>query len=206
MKKVSLILLLLVLSRLAHAQPAIAEQLRNRYAVKNGIEATVSIKLDIPGITAPVKTVEVYLENGKSPKIRGAGLIILPRRGMIDNFSELLSAQVQWIQLSTPGDIQVFKVVSLDPDSDWITADLKVNVKEARIEETDLVTRESGTFLMLHTYGKGNFPDRSEITFSTDKLPIPLKFLGKSDRSGIRESGGKVKGKITLDFTHFRVF
>jgi hypothetical protein len=206
MKKLSLLLVLLVLRILVPAQPAITEQLKNRYAVKKGIDAKVTITIDIPGITAPTKTVEVYLENGKSPKIRGAGLIFLPRRGVINNFSEFLSARVQWIQLSTAGDIQTFKVVSLDPDSDWITADLTVNVKETRIDEIDLVTRESGTFLMRHTYGNGNFPDRTEITFSTDKFPIPLKFLGKTDHSRIKESGGKVKGKITLEFVSLRVF
>ena len=206
MKKVSLLLLLTILGFLAQAQPAIAEQLRNRYAVKNGIDAMVSIRIDIPGITAPTKTVEVYLENGKPPKIKGAGLIILPRKEMINHFSELLSTGVQWIQLGTQGDIRIFKVVSLDPYSDWITADLKVNIKEIRIDEIDMVTRESGTYLMRHTYGNGNFPDHSEITFSTDKFSIPLKFLGKSDHSKIRESGGKVKGKITLDFIRFRVF
>ena len=206
MKQLSFLLLLMTFRIASQAQPEIAEQLRNRYAIKNGIIATINIRVDIPGITAPVKTVEVHIENGKSPRIKGAGLIILPKKGMIDHFSELLSSQVQWIHLSTRGDIQVFKVVSLDPRSDWITADLTVNAEEKRIEEIDLVTRESGTFLMRHFYSNSNFPDRTEITFTTDKFSIPLKFLGKSDPSAIKDSGGKVKGKVTLEFTRVKVF
>ena len=206
MKQVLFFLLLLALRISAQPKSDIAEQLRSRYTVKNGIDATVSIRADIPGITAPTKTVEVHIENGKSPKIKGAGLIILPKKGMIDNFSVLFSSEVQWILLRTQVDIQIFKVVSLDPGSDWITADLTVNVKEKRIDAIDLVTRESGTFLMRYFYCKGNFPDRTEITFSTDKFSIPLKFLGKSDPATFKDSSGKVKGKVTLEFIRLRVF
>jgi hypothetical protein len=59
---------------------------------------------------------------------------------------------------------------------------------------------------MRYFYGKGNFPDRTEITFSTDKFSIPLKFLGNSDPAAFKDSGGKVKGKVTLEFIRLRVF
>ena len=206
MRQLLLIFLLLPMRLLAQTQPEISQQLRSRYAVKNGIDATVTIHIEIPGITAPGKTVEVHIENGKAPKIKGAGLIIIPKKGLIDNFSSLLSGKVQWIETGSPGDYRIFKVVSLDPGSDWITADLTVNMKEIRIDETELVTRESGTFLMHHFYGTGNYPDRTEITFSTDKFSIPLKFLGKPAPSAGEASGGKVKGKVTLEFISLRVF
>ncbi len=202
----TILLLFGLLSAIPAQNQDIAEQLRKRYEIVKGFDATVRITLDIPGITAAPKTVEVHYEKGKKPKIKGAGLILMPKKGFADQFSELLNGQSQWIYLETKGDTRTFKVVSLDPASDWITADLKVNMKETRIDEVNLATRESGSFLINHFYGSGNYPDRTVISFSTDKFSIPLKFLGKSDISGVKDANGRVSGRIILEFESFRVF
>ncbi|MCX6303760.1 MAG: hypothetical protein NT040_02220 [Bacteroidetes bacterium] len=206
MKYLLLLILGLYMRIPAPAQQDLAEQLRDRYAIKNGFEATITIRIEVPGITAPLKTIEVNYKKGKSPKIKGAGLILLPKKGFVDQFSELLTPRVQWIHLETGGDFQSFKLVELDPSSDWITADIKVNMKELRIEDVDLATRESGSFQIHHVYGSGKYPDRSEISFDTDKFSIPLKILGKSDSSAKKSSTGKVKGKIIVEFIRLNVF
>ena len=206
MKVIILFFLGLFINIPTPAQTDLAEQLSERYMIKKGFEAVVNIRIDIPGITAPPKTIQVYYEKGKSPKIKGAGLILLPKKGFVEQFTELLTVPVQWIPLETHGEFQTFKLVSLTPSCDWITADLKVNMTERRIEEVNLTTRESGSFLIKYFYGKGNYPERSEISFSTDKFSIPLKFLGKSDFSTIKDPKGKVQGKIILEFSRFVVF
>jgi hypothetical protein len=206
MKFTTILILLLLLRIPAVAQPDLAEQLRTRYAIKTGFEAVVIIRIDVPGITASPKTVEISYSKGKSPKIKGAGLILLPKKGLVGQFNELLTTPVQWIPLGTSGDIQSFKLVSLDPDCDWITADIKVNTKEIRIDEINLTTRDAGAFLITHFYGNSKYPDRSEISFATDKFSLPLKFMGKSDFSKARDSGGKVTGKITLEFTRLNFY
>ncbi len=53
------------------AQPEILEQLQERYALPNGFSATITLHLEVPGIQAPDKTIEVKSENGKAPKIKG---------------------------------------------------------------------------------------------------------------------------------------
>lgn len=204
--KYTLILLLGFVSAISSQSQEIAEQLRQRYRIDRGFDATVIIRVDVPGITASPKTVEVHYEKGKKLKIKGAGLILMPKKGFADQFSELLNAKTQWIHLETIGDIQTFKVVSLDPGSDWITADLKVNMKVMRIDEINLATRESGSFLISHFYGIGNYPDRTEIGFSTDKFSIPLKVLGKFETSGMKDANGRVSGRIILEFKKFTAF
>ncbi|MFZ4548444.1 MAG: hypothetical protein ACOYN4_13445, partial [Bacteroidales bacterium] len=103
-------------------------------------------------------------------------------------------------------NFQFYKLVSLDPKSDWVTADIKIYTLDLRIEEINLTTRESGVFLINHFYGKGKYPVRTEISFVTDKFSIPLKFMGKADVSKAKETDGKVKGKIILSFTKLEVF
>ena len=206
MKYIALLLIVLSSGIHLYAQPEIAKQLKARYEIKNGFKAVIDITIDVPGIIAPPKTIEIYSQKGKPPKIKGEGLILLPKKGFVEQFSELLEIPVHWILLENKGNYQVYKLVSLDPKSDWVTADLKIYTKDPRIEEINLTTRESGVFVINHFYGKGKYPVRTEINFATDKFSIPLKFLGKSDGSEVRDTNGKVNGKIILLFTKFEVF
>jgi len=206
MRNFTLIILLTSLCYSSFAQPDLAKDLIKRYEIKNGFKAVVDITIDVPGIIAPQKTIEVYSQKGKAPKIKGEGLILLPKKGFVEQFSDLLTIPVHWILLENKGNFQVYKLVSLDPKSDWVTADLKIYTKDLRIDEINLTTRESGVFQINHFYGKGKYPVRTEISFVTDKFSLPLKFLGKSDNSAPKTTDGKVKGKITLVFTKFEVF
>jgi hypothetical protein len=206
MKYLILSLFFISLGVSSSAQPELAKKLMNRYEIKNGFKAVVDITIDVPGIIAPPKTIEIYSVKGKAPKIKGAGLILLPKKGFVEQFSDLLSIPVHWIYMEDKGNYQFYKLVSLDPKSDWVTADIKIYTKDLRIEEINLTTRESGVFLINHFYGKGKYPDRTEISFVTDKFSIPLKFMGKADVTEVKTTDGKVKGKIILVFTKFEVF
>ncbi|MDB4582816.1 hypothetical protein N9164_06665 [Draconibacterium sp.] len=188
------------------AQPEIANQLQKRYEIQNGFKSIVKIKLDVPGIVAPEKTIEIYGENGKQMKIKGDGLILLPKRGFVKQFSELLTIPVHWILLENYEDFVIYKLVSLDSKSDWVTADIKIYIPDPRIDEMTLTTRESGVFFIKHFYDSGKYPIRSEINFVTDKLSIPLKFMGKSDFSEVKDSTGRVNGNVFLEFTNFELF
>lgn len=201
---ITAIVLFLTLS--VSAQPEIAKKLAARYEIKKGFSTTVTILIDVPGIVAPPKTIDIYAENGKAPKINGKGLILLPKKGFVEQFSELLTIPVHWIFIEEKAGYQYYKLVSLDSKSDWVTADLKILSKDPRIDEINLTTRESGVFQINHFYAKGKYPERTEINFTTDKFSIPLKFLGKADDKGAIEKDGKVQGKITLTFSKFVTF
>ncbi len=206
MKKILLIILFSVNTFLIAAQPDYLDQLIERYRIENGFKTTVKINIDVPGIVAPQKTVFILLENGKKPKIKGEGLVLLPKKGFIGQFSEILEIPVHWIFLERKNDFDFYKLVSLDPKSDWVTADVKLLISEPRIEELNIATRKAGEFNVKHEYIQMNYPVKSEINFETDRFNLPLKFMGKSDFSSVKDSTGKVSGKIILEFEEIEVF
>jgi hypothetical protein len=189
----------------AKAQTEIADNLKKKYAINRGFETMVNISIDVPGLTIPPKDINVFYENGKKARIKGKGILLLPKKGFLNQFSDLLNVSAHWILLEDKGDLMRYKLVSLDTKSDWVTADLKISKANLHIDEINLTTKETGVYLIKHSYGKGIFPTATEISFLTNKFNIPLKFLGKSSIKNIKDKDGKVKGKIFLKFTDFKM-
>ncbi|RKD90202.1 hypothetical protein [Mangrovibacterium diazotrophicum] len=200
------IFLLFNCSLAAFAQPDVLEQLKQRYAMPNGFEAVVTLRVDVPGIKAPDKTIEIKGENGKAPKIKGEGLILLPKKGLMRQFNDLLSLEVHWIDMGESGEEHLYKLVSLDAKSDWVTADLQINKNEPRIDQVVLTTRDAGIFTLNHTYLEDKFPSETEVAFETSKFSVPLKFLGKSDQIERADSTKLVTGKIYIHFDELTIF
>jgi hypothetical protein len=205
MRYFALIILFLFNNFLVKAQTELADNLKKKYTLNRGFETMVNISIDVPGLTIPPKDISVFYEKGKKPQIKGKGILLLPKKGFFNQFSDLLEVQAHWILLEEKEDLWSYKLVSLDPKSDWVTADLKISKASLHIDEINLTTKESGVFLIKHSYGKGVFPTATEISFLTNKFNIPLKFLGKSNIKNIKDKDGKVKGKIILKFTNFKV-
>jgi len=187
------------------SQTELADNLKKKYTINRGFETMVNISIDVPGLTIPPKDISVIYEKGKKPHIKGKGILLLPKKGFLNQFSELLEVQAHWILLEEKGGSMSYKLVSLDPKSDWVTADLKISKANLHIDEINLTTKESGVYLIKHSYGKGIFPMATEISFLTNKFNIPLKFLGKSNIKNVKDKEGKVKGKIFLKFTNFKM-
>ncbi len=206
MKLIAVLLISVYFSLPLMAQPEIAQQLQKRYEIENGFKSVVKIKLEIPGIVAPEKTIEIIGENGKQIKIKGEGLILLPKKGFVKQFSELLTIPVHWILMEKHEDHEIYKLVSLEPKSEWITADINIYLPDARIDEMTINTRNSGAFNVKHFYNDGKYPSRSEISFTTEKFSLPLKFMGKTDVPELKDSGEKINGIVYLEYTAFEVF
>jgi hypothetical protein len=187
------------------AQTELADNLKKKYTINRGFQTMVNISIDVPGLTIPPKDISVVYEKGKKPQIKGKGILLLPKKGFLNQFSDLLDVQAHWILMEEKGDLLGYKLVSLEPKSDWVTADLKISKANLRIDEINLTTRESGVYLIKHSYGKGVFPTATEISFLTNRFNIPLKFLGKSNIKNIKDKDGKVKGKIVLKFSNFKM-
>lgn len=205
MKHFILIILFIFNGFCLKAQTELADNLKKKYAINKGFETMVNISIDVPGLTIHPKDISVFYEKGKKPQIKGKGILLLPKKGFLNQFSDLLNVPAHWILLEEKGDLWLYKLVSLDPKSDWVTADLKISKANLHIDEINLTTKESGVYLIKHSYGKGVFPTLTEISFLTNKFNIPLKFLGKSNIKNIKDKDGKVKGKIVLKFTNFRM-
>jgi hypothetical protein len=203
MKHILLIAIVFCSSFYSKAQTELIEKLKNRYDIKNGYQTMVSINIDVPGLTVPQKDLSIKCEKGKKPQIKGKGILLIPKKGLTNQFSELLSDQAHWIFLSENGGFVNYKLVSMNPKSDWVTADIKILKEQNRIDEINLITKDSGEYLIKHSYEKGNYPTATEISFWTNRLNIPLKFLGKSSLNKVKDKDGKIKGKIFLKFSGF---
>ncbi|HKO75742.1 MAG TPA: hypothetical protein VJU52_00910 [Flavobacterium sp.] len=187
----------------AKAQTELIGKLKERYDMKNGYQTMVNISIDVPGLTMPPKDLSIKYEKGKKVQIKGKGILLIPKKGLTNQFSELLSIQAHWIFLSENGGFVNYKLVSMNPKSDWVTADVKILKEQSRIDEINLITKDSGEYLIKHSYTSGNYPTTTEISFWTSRFNIPLKFLGKSSLNKVKDKDGKIKGKIFLKFSGF---
>ena len=177
--------------------------LKEKYDKDSELKCQIRIKIDIEGLTIPEK--EVYVEFARDAKtvVRGKGLSLLPKRGTVEQFRNLMGTPMQAIFLSKKGAYRVYKLVALDPSSDWITADIVFEPEENLIYETVVNTRKHGTFTTLNEYDGNDYPSRTEVTFEVKKFKLPLKFIGSEQTTetlaGMNED---VMGRVILEYTY----
>lgn len=180
------------------------EALRSDSAYQS-LSCKINIELDVPGLSMPAKEIELKQEKGKKPKIKGEGITILPRHGIIGQYHEFLELDCQAIPISESGDTIVYKVVSLDKRTDWVTVDFELTQVDAKIHSMLISTRKNGEYLVRHKYGSDTdlFPDQTEISFEAVPLNLPLKFLGKQEgmELSLDDKNGPVTGKIMLRYS-----
>ncbi len=175
----------------------------HQYSVKPELKCEILVKIDIEGMSIPNKKIIVDFKNGEKPKVKGKGLSLLPKKGTINQFGELLSSPLQAIYLSKNKNKLEYKLVSLDQKSDWITADIVFDIKTFVIYESTVNTRKFGTFNAKHFYQKGIYPSKSIITFDIKKFKIPLKFIGREQQvSKTSKAKENVQGKIILNYNY----
>lgn len=179
------------------------EALIDQYTVKPELQCEILVQVAVEGMSIPDKKIFVDFKNRDKPKVQGEGLALLPKKGTVDQFSELLSSPLQAIYLSKRKSNLVYKLVSLDQNSDWITADIIFDEKTFVIYESLVNTRKLGSIRTEHRYEAGIYPSSSVITFDIKKFRIPLKFIGREQRiADYPKKDENVQGKITLTYTY----
>ena len=176
------------------------EVLRNDTAYQS-LSCTMHIRIDVPGLDMPEKEVELRLEKGEKPQIKGEGITVLPRHGILGQYRKFLEVDCQSIPLREEGDTSVIKVVSLDKKTDEVTVDFTLTKSDLRIHSMLISTRKHGEYLVRHFYGPKSefFPVQSEISFEAMPLKLPLKFMGKQERKDLQlEKKGPLSGKVFL--------
>lgn len=178
-------------------------QLKEKYDTDMDLKCEISIRIDVEGLTIPEKQVYVEFSKDKKTVVKGKGLSLLPKRGTVEQFSNLFTTPMQAIFLSKKGSNRVYKLVSLDPSSDWITADIVFDPDENLIYESVVNTRNHGTFSMLNQYAGENYPSRTEVTFEVRKFKLPLKFIGgEQTAETMTQMKEDVRGKVILKYTY----
>lgn len=184
--------------------PEVLKEVLKADTAYQSISCNINIELDVPGFEMPEKVVELTLEKGKKPKIESKGITILPKHGIIGQYRDFLEMDCQAIPISENGDTIVYKLVSLEKRSDWVTLDITVTQSEARVHSMLISTRKNGEYLIRHTYGPEYefFPEQTEISFEAVPLKLPLKFMGKQEGIyAVSDHKGPVTGKIILQYS-----
>ncbi len=167
------------------------------------VKCNIDIKIDVEGMVIPDKQIYVEFEEGMKPIVKGKGLALLPKKGIVGQFNELFSTLLQPIFLSRKGNYLIYKLVALEQNSDWITADIVFDEESLLIYEATINTRKQGTFYSKHYYDTTIYPSKSIITFNIKKFNIPIKFLGRNENASKHEKKDKeVLGKITLIYSY----
>ena len=178
-------------------------RLKEKYDTEIDLKCEIRIQVDVEGLVIPEK--EVYVEFAKDRKVvvRGKGLSLIPKRGTVEQFRNLLSTPMQAIFLSKRGSNMVYKLVALDPASDWITADIIFDPDQDLIYESGGNTRKHGTFTTLNEYDGQDYPSRTEVTFEVKKFKLPLKFIGgEQSTESMKGIDKEVVGKVILNYTY----
>ena len=207
MKKI--IYLLLVFAGLSlNAQvehDSIISALIEKYDVRLDMKCEILIQTDVENMIVPDKVVELSFDDKGKPKFKGKGIGLLPKRGIINQYKELLANPFQAIFISKNKDNLIYKLVSLDPKSEWITADIEFNPNTLLIHKYSVSTKKHGVFDVSNNYKEHIYPSKSVVTFNIQKFKLPIKFIGRNDPSKPKNSEEKdVVGTITLHYTYVK--
>ena len=188
--------------------PVVLQRVLQADTAYNKLTCTLEIKLDVPGLNMPDKEVYLELEKGQKPQIKSKGLILIPKKGLIGQYRDILNLPSQTIIMESNGDTTVYKLVSLDNKTDWITVDFKVTETDARVHSLIVSTRKNGVYEITHSYEKRQtvFPLNSIIEFEAMPVKLPLKFIGKSLGSRqLTKDDGPISGKVYLHYSEMLI-
>jgi hypothetical protein len=178
-------------------------RLKSKYDVEIDLKCQIKVRINVDGMVIPDKEVYVEFSKGGKTRVEGKGLSLLPKRGTVEQFKTLLTTPMQAIFLSKRGENMVYKLVSLDPSADWITADIVLDPEALLIYESVVNTRKHGTFTTVNQYDSGDYPTRTEVSFEVKKFDLPLKFIGsEQSRKSSKETDEEVHGTVILEYNY----
>lgn len=179
------------------------ERLKEKYNQGNTLKCQILVSIDVEGMRIPDKEVYVEFSEGGKPIVKGKGLSLLPKRGTLEQFRELLSTPLQAIFLSKKGNNMVYKLVSLDPSSDWITADIVFDPEKYLIYESVVNTKTHGSFNTINEYDDQIYPSLTVVTFEAKKFKLPLKFIGSQQNADPKAKiDDNTRGKVVLRYSY----
>lgn len=182
---------------------SIISALKNKYNVKLDMSCEILVKTDVENMIVPDKTILLSFDEKGKPKFKGKGIGLLPKRGIINQYKELLSNEFQAIFIGKHGENLSYKLVSLDPKAEWITADILFNENTLLINKYAISTKKHGTFNVQNEFSDNMYPSKSIVTFNIEKFKLPLKFIGRNEPSKPSTNEEEnVVGTITLLYTY----
>lgn len=207
---VSVFLIIGLAGRNVKAQqlPEIFSTILERDTSYTQISCKINIQVHLPGLHMPDKEVNLFMSKTEETRIDGEGLMLLPRRGVLGQYKSIIETPCQAIPLKDTEDTLVYKLVSLDPESDWITVDFTISKADALVHKLGVVTRDNGVFNIQHVYGQEhlNIPIQSVISFEALPMKLPLRFIAQNNETDQIFNGDEpIDGKVILSYSEIEV-
>lgn len=191
----------------------IIQNMKNKMDEIHDYSADVEIEVDVDFIKMPIKHATLFYKKPDKIKFKSDEFIMLPKRGLNSNITELLSEPYTAIYLQEESiNNQLFHVIRIVPmgkKPDIILATWWVNSQNFRLAKSESNTRKDGSFTIRFIYNNDEMIMPSEMVFSfeVEKLGIPLKFIGKS--SGMEIDKDKMdqvsEGRVYIRFSNYKI-
>lgn len=192
----------------AQQLPEIFTTILERDTTYDEISCKLNIQVQLPGLNMPDKEVSLFMSKTEETRIEGDGLMLIPRRGLLGQYKSIIETPCQAITLKETNDTLVYKLVSLDPVSDWITVDFTISKEDALVHQLGVVTRDNGVFNIQHVYGEEhlNIPIKSVISFEALPMKLPLRFIAQNNETDQIFNGDEpIDGKVILSYSDVEV-
>ena len=175
--------------------------------------ANLKLEVDISFINMPVKYAGMIYEKGKPAKFSSDDFVMIPKRGLDFTLYKIFEYPVITIdrgsEVRNGIPYKAINVIPTDKRSDFSIATLLLDTLHRRVVESEINTKEDGTYLLIMKYENVNMvlPAMVEVNFEIERIKIPLNFMGKGtdiDRKKMRAEGMKT-GKIFLKLSNYQI-
>lgn|SRR5690606_24959433 len=216
-KIIYLKLWLMFFSTSAIAQTAALDlsRIENRLDSIESFSAKLSLKLDITFITMPEKTANVYFEKGKPLELESSDFVMLPKKGLDVTMSELFKYPYIVVDrgyIKRNGrDYREVSVIPQDRKADFAIATLLLDIKRDRIMQSEISTKNHGTYKIDMSYDSTDSPLPSFITiaFEIQDVKLPIQYLSKNTDMAIDKKSARKEGihdgLIYLTLTDYQI-
>jgi len=206
MKGLCCCMLGLLVCIMAHAQDVDSTLLEIKKDLDQVIsaKAVLKLELDIDFIKMPTKYAQIAYEKGKTIEYQSENFIIIPKRGLDFSLDELFKYKFMTIdrgsELNEGKTLKILNIIPLDKKADYAIMTMKIDTLARQIVETEITTKDEGTFQLFLRYASAPFPSEVTVAFEIEKMKIPLSFMGKDaevDKEKLKSNDRK-NGKIFL--------
>lgn len=207
------ILLFLGSSIWSQSADSLVLSLQNRLDTIVSYSANVKLSEDISFIDMPDKQARIQYLKGKPLQIESDDFVLIPKRGLDFSLSELFQYPFitvdRGVEQRGSMNLQVVNLIPEDRKADFSIATLYIDPVLLQVRELEINTRKEGTFIVKMDYLSPDdlMPAQATVSFTLEKLRIPLNFMGKDssiDRKALRSDQPK-EGRILLEISDYRI-
>ncbi|PQB04196.1 hypothetical protein [Aureitalea marina] len=187
--------------------------LQQRLDTIQSYSARVQLSEEIDFIDMPDKEAVIHYEKDQPILIQSEDFVLLPKRGLDFSLSELfrypyLVVDRGW-ETKAGIKLKALNIIPEDRKADFSIATLLIDPERLQLKELEINTKKEGSFYVTMDYNSPHdlMPSAAVVSFTLEKLRIPLNFMGKDssiDRKALRSEEPK-EGRIVMKISDYRI-